>query len=176
MKRLESTRIARDFGKRSRGFTLIEVLISISVFSLLMLIAYQALGLTAQSKQAIAKESSAQSELRTTHRLLSNLMTSGASFSGELQWIEVDLSTATTAWLAGSDNLFLGVSDSQDLLAELDGETEQSVLLSGVDGLSFRYFDGKEFSQQWQSKQAPRALVVDWERNGEVYQWWFKRP
>ena len=68
MKRLESTRIARDFGKRSRGFTLIEVLISISVFSLLMLIAYQALGLTAQSKQAIAKESSAQSELRTTHR------------------------------------------------------------------------------------------------------------
>ncbi len=176
MNRPDSNNMAFGIDKKSQGFTLIEVLISISIFSLLMLIAYQALSLTAQSKQAITNESSRQAELRTTHRLLSNLLSSGASFSGELQWLEIDLSSANTAWLAGGESLILGVSESQDLLAELDGETEQSVLLSRVDSLSFRYFDRGEFSEQWRSKQVPSALVVNWERNGEVFEWWFKRP
>lgn len=176
MKGSGSKIIRSDLDVKSRGFTLIEVLISISVFSLLMLIAYQALNLTAQSKQAITNESSKQAELRTAHRLLSNLMSSGASFKGESQRIEVDLSSARTDLLAGSDTLFFGLSDSRDLLAELDTEAEQSVLLHELDALSFRYFDRGELSDQWRSKQVPSAIVLNWERDGEAYEWWFKRP
>jgi len=175
MRRLDSKYFVSDVDINSRGFTLIEVLISISIFSLLILIAYQALSLTAVSKQTIANESTAQSELRSAHRLLSNLMRSGASINGEAQQMVVDLGSASTAWLAGSETLFLGLSEAQDLFAEIDNEAEQSVLLYGLDSFRFRYFDRGEFSDEWRSQQAPSAVILNWERDGEVYEWWFKR-
>ena len=155
------------------GFTLIEMLLALSIFSLMLLFTYQTIVSSADAKRRVSESVGQQSELRSAYRTLSNAFASKAIFIGDKSSIDFDLSSADSAWLEGADRLSLVFSKDQSLLAFVDDEAQASRLLSSINQAQFGYIHGGLRYRQWDKTQRPDLVVLSWNEQGELQRWQF---
>jgi len=155
------------------GFTLIELLLAMSIFSLLMLISYQSLTTTAQAKIRVSQLIAEQAERRSTYRTLANAFDSGATIKGNGFTVDLDLSTADSSWLEGSNRIQFVLDDDQSLSAIVDTQLPTTRLLSGLEQAEFWFIDDGLAQQRWVSDQTPNAVELRWTQNGILRRWRF---
>jgi prepilin-type N-terminal cleavage/methylation domain-containing protein len=160
--------------KNLNGFTLIEMVLSLSIFSLILLIAYQTVVSSSQAKLRVAKSVEQQSELRSAYRTLTNAFDSQASFIGDKHFIEFDLTTAQSPWLEEAESLRLVLTEDQRLLAYVDGRQSPSPLLSFINQAEFSYLDDDLIQLRWNRSQPPKAIQLSWNKQGELQRWRFR--
>ena len=157
----------------SAGFTLIELVLAMSIFSLILLMAYQALTSSAQAKLRVSQSVEAQSDLRSAYRTLSNAFDSRAQIKGDTHSIELDLTTADSAWLEGAKRIQFVIGDDQALWAYIDRQSQASRLFSGLELAEFRYIDGDLSHRNWRNSQRPDAVELSWSEGGVLRRWRF---
>jgi len=171
---------------RSRGFTLLEVLVAVTVFAIVLaavnVVLYGALRLRNRAAQSLEQGLPGQQALAIIRRDLANLVVPGGDLSGVLQtssitnlvggqsspdfytttglidetspWAEVQrvsyvLVDSTNRGAAGRD---LIRAITRNLLpATLEEPPAQQWLMSGVQGLTFYYYDGTQWRDSWDS-------------------------
>ncbi len=159
--------------QKEPGFTLIELVMALSIFSLILLIAYQALVQTAQSKLRVSESVNQQNELRSAYRVLGDAFEAGAKLTGHRYRVELDLTMADSRWLAGSKHIVFEIDEDQALWASLDNDQPSSLLLSALDQAEFRYLDGEQIHASWDSAQSPALIELSWFDDGEPQAWRF---
>lgn len=155
-----------------RGFTLIEMLLALSVFSLIMLVAYQALGASAKAKLRVSQSIDQQSQLRSAHRTLSNALDSRAAINGGRFRLELDMSVADSPWLAGANSVRFEIDKDGSLTAYIDNN-QASLLIETLDQPQFRYFTNDATRSSWAQSDRPSAVEFSWVEHGEVRRWRF---
>lgn len=159
--------------KQVNGFTLIEMVLALSIFSLILLIAYQAVVSSSQAKLRVSNAVELQSERRSAYRTLSNAIDSQALINGDRHSIEFDLSSADSPWLEGVDRLRLVIADDQSLWAYIDGQQPGSRLLSWIDQAEFSYFNDDISQPNWNKASRPSAIELSWSERGQLQRWRF---
>ncbi len=173
----------RDFtaGKRrgftagkQRGFTLLEMVLALSIFSLILLVTYQVLVSSAQSKLRVSQEVNRQYQLRSAHHTLSNAFETKARIKGDRHRIEFDLSAGDSTWLDGARWLTLVIRDDQSLWASIDSDKDASRILDSASGAEFRYLKDEVSHSKWQAVRPPHAVEFSWFSGGEPRRWRFE--
>jgi prepilin-type N-terminal cleavage/methylation domain-containing protein len=159
--------------KQVNGFTLIEMVLALSIFSLILLIAYQAVVSSSQAKLRVSNAVDLQSERRSAYRTLSNAIDSQASISGDRYAIEFDLSSADSPWLEGADRLRLVIADDQSLWAYIDGQQPGSRLLGSIHQAEFSYVNDGISLLNWNKASQPSAIELSWSEQGQLQRWRF---
>ncbi|MBL4672966.1 MAG: prepilin-type N-terminal cleavage/methylation domain-containing protein [Arenicella sp.] len=159
--------------KQVNGFTLIEMVLALSIFSLILLIAYQTVVSSSQARLRVSNAIDQQSERRSAYRTLSNAVDSQASVSGDRYSIEFDLSTADSPWLEGADRLRLVIADDHSLWAYVDGQQPGSRLLREIDQAEFSYFNDGISQLNWNKASRPSAIELNWSEQGQLQRWRF---
>ena len=155
------------------GFTLIEVLVSLSLFSLIIAISYQSIISTATGRSLLLAKVDRQYALRASHLTLKNAFISGSMVRGDRQQIEFDLAAANTSWLLGSRKLVLTISKQGQLLANVDDAKTNSVLMNNLDQAKFSYHSKGVGQTEWPGKTSPDWAELSWVENGEQQEWRF---
>lgn len=155
------------------GFTLLEMVLAISLFSLILVIGYQAITMTAKSRLRISTAIDQQESLRVTFRSLSHAFRSIAPLQGKLDRIEFDLSRANSTWLQGARKIQFIVNADGELWAFLDDDEQGSLLMSSMAGAEFTFIDGDVRLPTWDSARRPRAIELSWFKGNELQQWRF---
>ncbi len=155
------------------GFTLIELLLAMSIFSLLMLISYQSLTTTVLAKLRVSQLIEEQSERRATYRTLANAFDSGATITGNVFSVDLDLSTADSSWLEGSNRIQFVLGEDDSLSANIDTQLHTTHLLSGLEQAEFWFVDDDLAQQNWVGDQTPSAVELRWMQNGVLRHWRF---
>jgi type II secretion system protein J len=180
-----------------RGFTLLELLLAILVFSIVLgamhVVFFSAFKLRAKTSDAIERSLPLQQALGIIKRDLANLVPPGGTLSGALQSAPT---TSTTASMSGSLNrgngpqfyTAVGIVDdnapwgeiervsyylaqptnnapgmdlirsvARNLLPVMQDQTEDQFLMSGVQTITFQYYDGSAWKDTWDSTQADSA-------------------
>lgn len=158
-----------------KGFTLIETVLTLSIFSLILLVAYQAMIISAEGRERVSKLAEQQNQLRTTYRSLSNAFDSQAQLKGSQSQIEFDLSTSDSTWLSGAKQLRFVIHDDVSLRAYLDNQQQYSVLMANLINPEFAYFNGESMQNSWNSLQRPIAIELTWFDGGTLQRWRFGR-
>jgi prepilin-type N-terminal cleavage/methylation domain-containing protein len=159
--------------KQVNGFTLIEMVLALSIFSLILLIAYQAMVSSSRAKLRVSNSVDQQSERRSAYRTLSNAIDSQANVNGDRYSIEFDLSSADSPWLEGADRLRLVITDDQSLWAYIDNQQPGSRLLGAMDQAEFSYFDDGVSELSWNKTVRPNAIELSWSEQGQLQRWRF---
>jgi prepilin-type N-terminal cleavage/methylation domain-containing protein len=157
----------------TNGFTLIEMVLALSIFSLILLIAYQSIVSSSQAKLRVSNAIDQQSERRSAYRTLSNAIDSQASISGDRYAIEFDLSSANSRWLEGADRLRLVIADDQSLWAYVDNQQPGSRLLGSLDQIEFSFVNDGLSQPNWNNASPPSALELSWSEQGQLQRWRF---
>jgi prepilin-type N-terminal cleavage/methylation domain-containing protein len=186
------------FGFSRRGFTLLELLLAILVFSIVLgavhVVFFSAFKLRNKTSDALERGLPLQQTLAIIKRDLANLVPPGGAFAGQLQstptltsmgggsttgggvsgslnrasgpyfYTAVGLVEDTAPWgdlrrvsyfLAPATNdtpgLDLYRSVLRNFLPTLAEETEDQFLMSGVDAITWRYFNGTAWQDTWDS-------------------------
>ncbi len=160
--------------RREGGFTLIETVLAMSIFSLILLIAYQTLVTGAQAKQRVSESASLQTQQRSAYRTLANAFDAGARVIGAQHTIEIDLTTGDSIWLEEAKNIEFALTPDGELWAYVDVDQQASLLLSQLDQAKFSYFAAGERHSQWNSKLSPSAVDLSWVEGGELRRWRFE--
>jgi len=155
------------------GFTLIELVLAMSIFSLILLMAYQVLASSARAKLSVSDSVGKQAELRSAYRTLSNAFDSGAQIKGDRHNIELDLTTADSPWLEDAKRISFVLSVDHILSAVVDDQDYESILLDALEQAEFRFFDGELRHSNWSSIQRPSAIELSWNHGGELRRWRF---
>lgn len=159
---------------RGRGFTLIEMVLALSIFSLIILMSYQVLATTAQAKLRVSQSSDEQTQLRAAYRTLGNAFAARAQLNGDKSKVELNLSRADSTWLDGTQFISFVILDGQALWAYVDNdEAQASLLLSGLEQAEFKYFVGEQSRAAWALKSPPVAVELSWIERGELRKWLF---
>ena len=153
------------------GFTLIEVMLVLTLFSLLMTMAYQSIVAGAQAKSIVQARVSQQSMLRSVHRTLQHALSSGARIKGASDRVEIDLRYADTDWLDGVDKMQLFANGEGELRAAVDDSPGPTVLLGNFKRHGFRYLSGGLEYPLWNQVQRPDAVVFYW-TSGDIQERW----
>jgi type II secretion system protein J len=172
--------------RRARAFTLLEVLVAVTVFAIVLAavntVLYGALRLRNRATESLEQGLPGQQALAVIQRDLANLVVPGGTLSGVLQtssitnlvggqsspdfytttglidetspWAEIQkvsyiLVDSTNRTAAGRD-LIRAVTRNL-LPATLEEPPAQQWLMSGVQGLSFYYYDGTQWRDSWDS-------------------------
>ena len=157
------------------GFTLIEIMLVITLFSLLMTMAYQSIVAGAQAKSIVQARVSQQSMLRAAHRTLQHALSSGARIRGSSDRVEIDLRYADTDWLDGVDKMQLFANRAGELSAVTDNSSGPTVLLKKLERHGFRYLSGGLEYAVWGQEQRPDAVVFYWASGDRQEQWFFSK-
>ena len=158
-----------------RGFTLIEMMLVITVFSLMLTIAYQSIVASAQANSIVAVRIADQAMLRAAHRTLQQAFASGARINGSVDRMEIDMRYADSHWLDGTEKVLLRIGSGGELHAFADNSRKATVLLNGLEKLRFLYMsEGLEYSA-WDQQVRPDSIVLDWQSADTHQQWWFSR-
>ena len=155
------------------GFTLIEVLVSLTLFSLIIAIAYQSIISTATGRSLLVEKVDRQYALRAAHLTLKNAFSSGSLVWGDRQQIEFDLATSDTPWLLGTQKLMLTINKQGQLLAKLDNAADNSVLMNKLDQAAFMYHSNGVDQREWALNTLPDWAELSWTENGEQRRWRF---
>ena len=156
----------------SNGFTLIEVLLAISLFSLLMLIGYQGIISTATGRANVIEKTERQANLRDAHSSLSNSLAAMTPIQGNSTRLNIDLSQAKSPWLMDADSLSFYISQTGELQTELDGASN-GALLSGLGDAQFSYYSGGDKFSAWERKQRPELIELSWREGDQIKRWRF---
>lgn len=159
----------------SRGFTLVETLLVISLFAILIIIAYQALVTAAQAKVTVRSSVAQQAMIRSTHQVLQQAIGSGARIKGSVDQLEIDLRQADTTWLDGVDFLVLTLTENGELRVQSDHSSQTSILLSDLETARFSYTSKGLKQTMWDSVQQPDLVEFSWSLMGRSEQWWFSK-
>ena len=158
---------------KQNGFTLVETLLAVTIFALILLVAYQTLESSVQAKLRVANSVERQNQLRLTHRTLTNVFDSGAELSGDSGAVEIDLSSGDSPWLEGAKRISLVISEDQTLWATIDSDQASKLLeLSGV--AEFAYLEGEIRHVFWQGQRRPTGVELSWLEGGELRHWLFQ--
>ena len=159
--------------KQANGFTLIEMVLALSIFSLILLMAYQALVSSSQAKLRVSNAVDQQSERRSAYRTLGNAIDSLATINGDRHFIEFDLSSADSPWLEGADRLRLEIAADHSLWAYIDDQQPGSRLLELGDQAEFSYLDDGLSQMRWSKAIRPNAIELSWSEQGQLQYWRF---
>lgn len=172
----------------SKGFTLVEILIAVAIVSLILTIIYGSYASSIDTMNYTRKKMDAFSMVRLTLSRMNEELTSSffseddkdVMFSGEERKIdfisssherifkdskEYDLSEIGYFTEAAEEGESLCLWRREDRTPDDDvlegGEKEK--LMEGLKGIEFKYYDGEEWRNEWDSKQEfrlPQAVKV----------------
>ncbi|MGL1955989.1 MAG: type II secretion system minor pseudopilin GspJ [Colwellia sp.] len=178
-----------------KGFTLLEVLIAIAIFSIISLSSFTIFDTVLKGDENAKLRTARQNELQRAFLLIERDITQLARRTIRLNG-EAPLSSFLQT---GSDNFFateqalsfvrygwtnpdllLPRSDMQAVAYRVEDEVLQRLhfnfvdsingeepkvrpLISGVSSLSFQFYDGKKWQDEWASKTIPLAIAIDLE-------------
>ncbi len=157
---------------RQSGFTLLEMLIALTLFALLIGLGYQALLNIALSQKKIAQHTAQQTSHAIAHRTIRQLIRSNAAISGSTQ--------SLTFQFDGHDSpnyvneKFLTISIHQNKLIRT-GSTN-AILLSGIDSAIFSYQHNGQRLSNWKQEKQPDSIQLSWTENDEDHYWEFSTP
>jgi type II secretory pathway component PulJ len=150
------------------------MLLALSIFSMIILMAYQVLQTTAQAKLQVSASSDQQGALRAAHRILDHAFDSRAQITGRKDSVELNLSNSDSRWLQGTQRLSFAIVDGHALWAYLDNdEAQATLLLSELDQAEFRYLEESLSYRNWDKKPLPLAVELSWVQGDEVRKWLF---
>ena len=215
-------KLQRSVVKPQRGFTLLELLLAILVFSIVLgaihVVFFSAFKLRNKTSDAIERSLPLQQTLDIIRRDLANLVPPGGTFSGALQstptastatgmggspsqgnlgngplfyttvgivddnapWGEVECVSYNLAPTTNNEpgmDLFRSVT--RNLLPVTQAQTANQFLMSGVDAITFQYYNGTAWQSTWDSTQVnpttgltnnlPTAIKVDLQLHNDNY-------
>lgn len=168
-----SQRACRNKIANQAAFTLIELLLALSLFGLILLLAYQTLVSSALVKQRVSESIEQQSKLRAAYRTLTNALSSKGRITGDHQSIKLDLDLSDSSWLEGVSTIDFVIDEGQSLLAYLDAGGQASELAYFSDQAEFSYVRDGIVYRVWKSEQSPDSVVLSWVENSVVHRWQF---
>ena len=175
--------------RRSHGFTLVEVLISISLFAVALTLLMGGFRFTSKAWEAGERVTLQTSELETVHRVFGNMLErlfplsllpleqEGYAFSGSEDRLRFSAQLPPYPGAGGLYTVEFAVAKGRDLdrlelrIAPFDAETfhdselktdEKSLLLETSDRLNFSYYGsavGEEWQSLWPESEAPPQMV-----------------
>lgn len=158
----------------SKGFTLIEMVLALSLFSLILLMGYQAIASTSQSSKRLSAVTEQQQELRATFRSLDNAFKSMAPLKGDRFNVEFNLSDADSPWLSGSKFIRFNINTEQELWAFLDEDPIGTLLSANMTGAEFTFHSKERVLSAWDSSKQPQAMELSWLLGEERLTWRFE--
>lgn len=147
----------------SKGFTLVELVVVLALFSMVLLFCYQAFSASVAVQNRVSAAIIAQTQLRTTYGALRSALESGGSITGDARQLTVNLSDASSRWLLdqGVKRVRFSLTDSGQLWQQLDGRLPSELLLEQARGVQFSYLTAKgERVSEWQALSNPQAVVL----------------
>ncbi|MBA7605892.1 hypothetical protein ES703_13027 [subsurface metagenome] len=176
----------------SKGFTLVEILIAVTIVSLILTIIYGSYASSIDTMNYTRKKMDAFSMVRLTLSRMNDEITSSffsedsedvmfAGEEGKIDFIsssherifkdskEYDL--VEIGYFTEPDEEGASGSESLSLWRREDGTPDDDVLeggekenlIEGLEGLEFKYYDGEEWRDEWDSKEGeglPQAVKV----------------
>ena len=181
----------QTFERRVQGFTLLELLLAVLVFSIVLaaihVVFFSAFKLRNKTADAIERSLPLQQTLGIIKRDLANIVPPGGTLAGQLQstptattatgvsstmnrqsgpqfytavgivddsapWGEIERVSyylAQSTNQSGGQDLFRSVA--RNLLPVLQDQTTDQFLMTGVEAISFQYYDGNEWKDSWDS-------------------------
>jgi len=159
--------------KHANGFTLLEMVLALSIFSLILLMAYQAVVSSSQAKLRVSNAVDHQSEQRSAYRTLGNAVGSLADINGDRHFIEFDLSYADSPWLEDVGRLRLVIATDRSLWAYVDDQEPGTRLLGLGEQAEFSYIDDGIRQLSWSKSNRPSAIELSWSEQGQLQRWRF---
>lgn len=144
----------------SLGFSLIELVVSLSVFSILVIISYSALTSTFQQDQALEKVLDWEAEQRSAYQILTLAFATRARLVGDSNSINVMLNGADDPAFMQYDNLELWWDNGAALYAKGNTAKLPSQLLEFARDGEFFFLSGDQELSRWTSTSLPDALGV----------------
>jgi len=182
-----------SWNQLSKGFTLLEVLIAIAIFSIISLSSFSIFDSVLKGDETAKQKSERQNELQRAFLIIERdvtqiarrsirlngeapierlIQSSSDSFASEEQAIAF----VRHGWT--NPGLLLPRSDMQAVAYRVTEETMQRLhynfvdsvvgeepkvrpLISDVTELSFEYYDGKEWQEEWTKNSLPLAIAIE---------------
>ena len=163
----------RGFYGTTAGFTLIEILLVLSMFCLILAMGYQSVVYTAQARTRVVDQVDQQQSLRGAHRTLNNVFSTNAPMSGTERSLRIELDQSDSRWLAGNSRLTLNLNSQGQLVAEVDNPVHRTILLTGLERASFRYFENNIGHSSWSNSTQPQLVSLQWSDSGRPINWKF---
>ncbi|MCH2190817.1 MAG: type II secretion system GspH family protein [Gammaproteobacteria bacterium] len=154
------------------GVTLLELIVVLSLFSLIATLTFQGLALTISNKVTIKQEVERQSEIAFTHRALSSAVESMAPINGS--------QIALTFYLHSSDSGYYPQANTQTFLIQdrslkviLDSGSDETYLINDLDSAGFYFVSNGRRLYEWSRNENPDMLGFEWARHGKTHNWLF---
>ncbi len=145
------------------GFTLVELVVVLALFSLVLLFCYQAFSTSVAVQEKVSGAIVEQTQLRAAYSALRSAIESGGLITGDARQLSVELSHASSRWLLdeGAQEVRFKLSASGELWQQQDGRLPSKLVLERVRAGQFSYLTAKgERLSQWQQANNPRAVIL----------------
>ena len=164
---------------KSRGFTILEVMLALAILVALLAVMSSVLGGVAQSRQSAGERTARDQGITAAFELLSSAIDTcvaddgrgGSGVEGELLNLRLVASRVparrlepgafTGSPLADRDAIEFSLDGRNLVLRDVDGR-RSSVLVQDVVAIRFRYHDGEAWRDAWNSAESgfPRAVEL----------------
>ena len=159
----------RSFSVSSLGFTLLELIVALALFSLILGFVYQVLVTSVDVHDRVSDSISSQERVRIAHRTLSDALASGGRFSGESRLLEIDLGSAITQWSLSAQLVRFEIRNGNELWQFMDKQTNGEMLLREPINLRFGYLDEtNQVYLSWEEGKNPQAVSLGQVLSGET--------
>ena len=143
------------------GFTLLELIVALALFSLILSFAYQALVTSVDVHSRVSDSISSQEQLRIAHRTLRNAVGSGGRISGTSGVLEIDLDSATTQWSLNARFVSFQIRNGNELWQFVDKQVQGELLLNASADLTFGYLNqASDVYLNWNENTNPQAVSL----------------
>ena len=154
------------------GVTLLELTVVMTIFLLILSLAYQGSQQFRSAYRVIEQAAQEQSESLIAHKSLKAALNSRARVTGDSSSIILDLKDADHTYFPDHDFQTFSIVDG-NLLFSFGPHTDPTVLLENLEMAKFVYMtDGFE-NQSWQSQFAPDLVKLTGSIKGEYFSWSF---
>ena len=164
---------------KSRGFTILEVMLSLAILIALLTVMSTVVGGVAMSRQRTSERTARDQGVTAAFELLAAALDTcvandgrgGGGVRGDLLELQLVASRVPARRLEGNSSTGSPLADrdaiefmldGRDLVLRDVGESRQSVLVEDVVAIRFRYHDGDAWLEQWNSSVSglPRAVEL----------------
>jgi prepilin-type N-terminal cleavage/methylation domain-containing protein len=159
---------------KNKGFTVLELVVGLALFSLVLSMCYAALLDASKVYQRVSESAVQQQQQRTTYRTLRDALRSGAQVSGDRESLSLDLSSATSLWALTSSNVRFQIVDGKELWEFHNTNVDGQRLLQKFHGLRFSFGNSEgEMQSHWHRQEPPSRVGLSWSSdpgaNGEGF-------
>lgn len=155
------------------GFTLLEIMIAISLFGLLLVLGYRSISTTAISTKQFQQFTDNYQQIRDAHRVLRQAIESGAAVSGDSLNLNLNLETANSQWLNTTNSINFKITIDGRLTAITDQATSATTLITGLDNAGFRFLTTDANHKHWSKNGNPNLIEFSWSKQNQRQQWQF---